>query len=224
LKNSKSNQNLKNESATNTEARSIIQLLCEGNSLRATSRITDCSINTVIKLLVDIGNVCQKFHNETVRQVKSRRLQCDEIWSFVYSEQKNVTAKIKAKEPNAGDIWTWTARDADSKLIVSWFVGDRSASSAQIFMNDVASRLANRVQLTTDGHHAYLDAVEDAFEGLIDYAQLVKLYGENYDEEFEKRYSPAKCMEQEQEFFRQTVRRPYFHVICRKAKSNNANE
>ena len=166
----------------------IINLLVEGNSLRATSRIADVSINTVTKLLVDVGKACQKFHDETVLTVKSKRVQCDEIWSFVYSKEKNVPVGMEGK---AGDIWTWTAIDADSKLIVSWYVGDRSAVSAQEFMKDVASRLANRVQLTTDGHKAYLDAVDDAFSGMIDYAQLIKLYGE--DAHGEKKYSPAVC-------------------------------
>ncbi len=168
----------------------IIQLLVEGNSIRATCRITDCSKNTVTKLLVDVGIACQKFHDEKVLQVKSKRVQCDEIWSFVYAKAKNVP---KDKEGEAGDVWTWTGIDADSKLILSWYVGNRDADSANIFMKDVATRLANRVQLTTDGLRAYLEAVDNAFDFKIDYAQLVKLYGQE-SMKGEKKYSPAECI------------------------------
>ena len=152
----------------------IIKLLTEGCSLRATSRIADVSINTVTKLLVEVGHACEEFHNEKVVNVKSARVQCDEIWSFVYSKEKNVPQDMKDV---AGDVWTWTALDADSKLIVSWYVGERDAIAANYFMHDVASRLTNRVQLTTDAHHAYLDAVDNAFQLDIDYAMLVKMYG-----------------------------------------------
>lgn len=169
----------------------ILTLLCEGMSLRAISRAADVSINTVTKLLVDAGKACADFHEENVRGVKARRIQCDEIWSFTYAKQKNV-AKAKAAPDEAGDTWTWTALDADSKLIVSWLVGGRDAEYANAFIQDVADRLANRVQLTTDGHKAYLDAVEDAFGIDVDYAQLVKLYGES--PEAQKRYSPADCI------------------------------
>jgi IS1 family transposase len=169
----------------------IINLLVEGNSLRATARICDVSRNTVDKLLVEVGKACMKFHDEKVVNVKSKRVQCDEIWSFVYAKQKNVP---EGMENEAGDIWTWTALDADSKLIVSWYVGDRTANSANIFMQEVAGRLANRVQLTTDGHRPYLDAVEDAFNGKIDFAQLVKIYGASEGTGNEKRYSPAECI------------------------------
>ncbi len=169
----------------------IINLLVEGSSLRATSRIADVSINTVTKLLVDVGRACEKFHDEKVRGLKSSKIQADEIWSFVYSKQKNVPDGM---ENEAGDIWTWTAIDADSKIIVSWFVGDRTAVSANLFMKDVASRLANRVQLTTDGHSAYLSAVDNAFESNIDFAQLQKMYGVSEGEsQTERKYSPATC-------------------------------
>lgn len=168
----------------------IIQLLVEGNSLRSCSRIADVSINTVTKLLVDVGKACEKFHDETVRNVNARRVQADEIWSFVYSKQKNVP---EGMEGVAGDIWTWTGIDADSKLIVSWYVGDRDAISATEFMHDVAARLKNRVQLTTDGHKAYLQAVENVFEGDIDFAQLIKIYGQPEGKNEDKRYSPAEC-------------------------------
>jgi len=169
----------------------ILNLLVEGSSLRSISRVCDVSINTVSKLLVDAGQVCAVFHDEKVRNVKSRRIQADEIWSFCYSKQANVKT-AKAAPAGAGDIWTWTAIDADSKLIVSYLVGGRDRHHATVFMMDAASRLANRVQLTTDGHRAYLNAVDDAFGIDIDYAQLVKIYGET--PEAEKRYSPAECI------------------------------
>lgn len=171
----------------------IINLLVEGNSLRSTSRICDVSINTVTKLLVEVGKACQQFHNDTVINVKSERIQADEIWSFVGSKEKNTS--IEKREEGCGDVWTWTALDADSKLIVSWFVGDRDAQSACDFMYDVADRLANRVQLTTDGNKAYLTAVDRAFDNDIDFAQLVKMYGNSeggHDQE--KKYSPAECI------------------------------
>lgn len=177
-----------------TEKRSqILRMLVEGNSLRAVARMSDCSRNTINKLLIDAGTACQKFHDETVKKVASRRVQCDEIWSFVYAKQKNVPDGM---EGNAGDVWTWVGMDADSKLVISWFVGNRDAESANYFMQDVASRLSTRVQLTTDGLKAYLDAVDLAFEGLIDYAQLVKLYGAEYSKHAgaEKKYSPAECI------------------------------
>lgn len=168
----------------------ILSMLCEGSSMRSVSRITDVSINTVAKLLADAGAVCEAFHNETVRNVKAKRVRCDEIWSFCYAKQKNVET-AKAAPDQAGDLWTWTALDADSKLIISFLIGGRDAGYANEFMQDVASRLANRVQLTTDGHKAYLDAVEGAFGAAVDYAQLVKLYGEAPSPA--GRYSPAEC-------------------------------
>ena len=169
----------------------IINLLVEGNSLRSTSRITDVSINTVIKLLIDIGRACQEFHNVTVTNIRSERIQCDEIWSFCYAKEKNVKQDMP---DGSGDVWTWTALDADSKLIVSWLVGDRDVDAAISFMQDVRERLANRVQLTTDGHRAYLTAVERAFEYDIDYAMLVKIYGGSEGtSDNEKKYSPAEC-------------------------------
>lgn len=160
--------------------------------MRSISRVADVSINTVAKLLVDAGKACATFHDETVRGVTSKRIQCDEIWSFTYAKAKNV-ATAKAAPEEAGDTWTWTALDADSKLIVSWLVGGRDGEYAMAFMDDLRSRLANRVQLTTDGHKAYLEAVEGAFGGDIDYAMLVKLYGAA-PESFKGRYSPAECI------------------------------
>jgi IS1 family transposase len=169
----------------------ILSLLCEGTSMRAVSRLADVSINTVTKLLVDAGRVCAAIHDEQVRNVRTRRAQVDEIWSFTYAKQKNVPKAKKAPE-GAGDTWTWTALDADSKLIVSWLVGPRDAGSAYTFVTDLAGRLANRIQLTSDGLKLYVDAVEDAFGGEIDYAMLVKLYGASGEPE--TRYSPAKCI------------------------------
>ncbi len=174
-----------------TERRAqIISLLVEGTSLRAITRITGVSLNTVTKLLIDAGVACEAFHNRTVLDVQAKRVQCDEIWSFTYAKEKNVAA-AKAAPEQAGDTWTWTALDADSKLIISWLVGGRDAGYATAFMEDVAARLKNRVQLTTDGLKAYLDAVEGAFGANIDYAQLIKLYGEAPGSS--GRYSPAEC-------------------------------
>lgn len=169
----------------------IIQLLVEGTSLRATSRIADVSINTVTKLLVDVGAACQQFHDDTVINVSSQRVQCDEIWSFVYAKAKNVEEAVAAPD-GAGDVWTWTGLDADTKLIISWYVGNRDAESALDFMQDVKSRVANRIQLTTDGHKPYLKAVDTAFDGEVDFAQLVKIYGSPEGTGNEKRYSSAE--------------------------------
>ncbi len=170
----------------------ILSMLVEGMSMRSISRVVGVSINTVSKLLVDAGEACAAYHDEHVRGVKASRIQCDEIWSFCYAKQKNVT-KAKAAPEGAGDVWTWTALEADSKLIVSYLVGGRDSEYANEFMQDVASRLANRVQLTTDGHKAYLEAVEGAFGCDVDYAQLVKLYGEA-PESAKGRYSPSECV------------------------------
>jgi IS1 family transposase len=170
----------------------ILNMLVEGSSMRSISRVADVSINTVTKMLVDAGEACAKYHDQNVRSVTASRVQCDEIWAFCYAKQKNVET-AKAAPDGAGDVWTWTALDADSKLIVSYFVGDRSGQSAIALMDDLRSRLENRVQLTTDGHRAYLDAVEGAFGGDVDYAQLVKLYGES-PESMKGRYSPAECI------------------------------
>ncbi len=169
----------------------ILNMLCEGSSMRSITRITGVSINTVSKLLEDAGDVCATFHDEHVRGVKAKRVQVDEIWSFTYAKQKNV-ATAKAAPNGAGDTWTWTALEADTKLIVSFFIGGRDGDCAKWFIDDVASRLTNRVQLTSDGHKAYLDAVEGAFGADVDYAQLVKLFGASPDST-KGRYSPAQC-------------------------------
>ena len=170
----------------------ILHMLCEGSSMRSISRIADVSINTVSKLLADAGEACIAIHNEMVQNVEASRVQCDEIWSFCYAKKKNV-AKAKAAPEGAGDVWTWTAIDADTKLIVSYLIGGRDAEYAMEFMDDLRSRLANRVQLTTDGHAVYLDAVEGAFGADVDYAQLVKIYGAA-PEGAKGRYSPAECV------------------------------
>ena len=169
----------------------ILTMLVEGMSMRSTSRTVGVSINTVTKLMADAGEACAAYHDEAVRDVKARKVQCDEIWAFCYAKEKNV-ARAKAAPKGAGNVWTWTAIEADSKMILSWQVGDRTSATAIEFMGDLRKRLANRFQLTTDGHKAYLEAVEGAFGADVDYAQLVKLYGES--PESEKRYSPATCI------------------------------
>jgi IS1 family transposase len=173
-----------------TRAR-VLHLLCEGNSLRAVTRLTGVSKKAVSRLMVDAGQAAAWYQDRVFRNLTCKRVQVDEIWAFVYAKQKNVPLAKKAP-PNAGDVWTWTAIDADTKLIPSWFVGGRDSDAAMIFMEDLASRLANRVQLTSDGHKAYLEAVEGAFGADIDYAMLVKVYGPSL--EGEKRYSPAECI------------------------------
>ena len=171
----------------------ILEMLVEGMSMRAASRIAKVSINTVTKLMVEAGEACAAYHDEAVRDVEARKVQCDEIWAFCYAKDKNV-ARAKSAPRGAGDVWTWTALDSDSKLILSYEVGDRSGQTANEFMGDLSGRLANRVQLTTDGHKAYLEAVEGAFGTDVDFAQLVKLYGDSTGHKgHEKKYSPAEC-------------------------------
>lgn len=168
----------------------VLHLLCEGSSIRSVTRLLNVGKNTVIKLMIDAGEACAAYHDEHVRELRSKRIQVDEIWSFTYAKEKNV-ASAKAAPEGAGDTWTWTALDADTKFIVSWFVGGRDGECAKWFIEDLATRLANRVQLTSDGHRAYLEAVEDAFGADVDYAQLVKLYGSAPGPA--GRYSPADC-------------------------------
>src|SRR5437016_5776012 len=170
----------------------IFSMLCEGSSMRSVSRVADVSINTVSKLLVDAGKACAAFHDAKVRDVKARRVQVDEIWSFTAGKQKNVAA-MKKPVGGAGDTWTWTAIEADTKLLITWLVGGRDSDYAIAFMDDLRGRLANRVQLTSDGHKAYLEAVEGAFGADVDYAQLVKLFGAA-PEGMKGRYSPAECI------------------------------
>jgi hypothetical protein len=169
----------------------ILGMLVEGNSLRSCARMADVSLNTVTKLVVELGAACEQFHDERVRNVRVRRLQCDEIWCFVGAKAKNVTLEQKAQ--GWGDTWTWTGICADSKLYVSYLVAGRSADWAMDFMLDCAARIKGRVQVTTDGHKAYLEAVEEAFGAECDYAQLQKIYGAPSDEET-RRYFPARCI------------------------------
>ena len=164
--------------------------LVEGNSVRSTCRMTGAAKGTVLSLLADLGNACAVYHDEHVRNVAAKRIQCDEIWSFCYGKDKNVTQEQKAQ--GAGSLWTWTALDADSKLIVSYLCGGRDANYAMEFMKDVASRVTTRVQITTDGHKAYVEAVEGAFGMDVDYAMLIKLYGNPAQPD--TRYSPGVCI------------------------------
>jgi IS1 family transposase len=171
----------------------ILHQLVEGASLRSISRIADVSINTVTKLLIDAGQVAAAYHDQNVRGLQTKRMQCDEIWSFCYAKEKNVETAKSAPE-FAGDVWTWTALDAESKMMVSWHVGGRSADDALYLMEDVNSRVRSRMQLTTDGLTAYITAVENTFGTDVDYAQLVKHYGSEAGKSPEKRYSPAVCL------------------------------
>lgn len=168
----------------------VITALVEGNSIASTCRVVGVAKNTVLRLLADAGFACFDFQDREIHGLTSRRVQCDEIWAFAHAKAKNIPEERKG-EFGIGDVWTWTAIDADSKLMISWMVGGRDAGTAGVFMDDVAARLANRVQLTTDGHKPYLEAVEGAFGAANDYAQFVKRYGE--DPNPEKRYSPAFC-------------------------------
>jgi len=169
----------------------VIASLVEGTSINATCRITGVAKHTVLKLLKNLGCACAAYHNTHIRNLRVRHVQCDEIWAFIYAKQKNVS--LEQMQQGAGDVWTWTAICADTKLIISYTLGDRGAGTATAFMQDVAARIANRVQLTTDGHHVYVDAVEDAFGADIDYAMLQKIYGAPSDAEM-RRYSPATCI------------------------------
>src|SRR5271170_814665 len=169
----------------------ILSMLCEGSSMRSISRVVDVSLNTVSKLLEDAGAACVAHHDQAVRDVASTKVQCDEIWSFCLAKQKNASKEQKAQ--GAGDVWTWTGIDADSKLILSWVVGSRDTEAALSLMDDLRYRLANRVQLTTDGHPPYAKAVAEAFGEEVDYAMLVKLYGAPQGNPQERRYSPGQC-------------------------------
>ncbi len=167
----------------------ILHLLVEGNSLRATARIADCSLNTVTKLLRDVGEACLEYQDKTLKNLPCKRVQVDEIWSFCYAKDKNVPVE-KQDQPGYGDVWTWVAICADTKLVASWQVGDRNMEAATLFMNDLGGRLKNRVQLTSDGLNLYINAVESVFAGEIDYAMLKKVYGE--PKQKETRYSPTE--------------------------------
>ena len=170
----------------------VITALVEGCSIRSTSRMTGVAKGTILRLLAEVGKACADYLDLTIRNVKAKRVQVDEIWNFCYAKQKNATQEMWDRVGYAGDVWTFTAIDADTKLVISWAVGRRDAGCAADFLQDVAGRLANRIQLTTDGHRMYLTAVPDAFGNKIDFAQLVKIYGN--DPEGQTRYSPAQCL------------------------------
>jgi IS1 family transposase len=178
---------------TTKQRTQVIGALVEGNSIRATCRMTGVAKNTVVKLLGDMGLICSIHQDRLLRNLPCKRIQVDEVWSFVYAKQKNVPAD---KRDEAGDVWTWVALDADTKLVLTYRVGARDLQEAQLFMRDVAARLSGRVQLTTDGHRPYFTAVPDAFGADVDYAMLVKLYGNTGDpRKPERRYSPGVCLE-----------------------------
>jgi IS1 family transposase len=174
---------------TNEKRIQVVASLVEGNSIRATVRMTGVAKNTIVKLLADLGTACAQYQDKAFRNLKCRKLQCDEIWSFVGAKAKNATEEQKATK-GYGDIWTWVAIDAESKLVPCWHVGPRDGRAAYEFIMDLSERLVNRVQLTTDGHRPYLEAVEAAFGSEIDYAMLIKIYGKPQEE---IRYSPAEC-------------------------------
>jgi IS1 family transposase len=170
----------------------ILACLVEGNSIRATVRMTGAAKNTVVKLLIQVGAACAAYQDKALRNLTCKRVQVDEIWSFVYAKAKNVAA-AKAAPEGAGDVWTWTAICADTKLMVSWLVGGRDGAYAMEFIEDLQARLASRVQLSSDGNHLYLNAVEKHFAGNVDYAQIVKIFGATMSAG-QKRYSPAECI------------------------------
>ena len=174
---------------TKEKQRQVVAALVEGNSIRATCRMTGAAKGTVLKLLVDLGKACAEYQDKTLRNLTCSKIQCDEIWAFVYAKEKNLP-KDKEGQFGYGDVLTFTAIDAESKLIPTWHIGNRNIEDATIFMKDLASRLENKVQLTTDGHKMYLEAVEGAFGCEIDYAMLVKMYESTQQE---TRYSPATC-------------------------------
>ena len=174
-----------------TRRAQVLRCLVESNSIRSTSRITGVAINTVVKLGIDAGKACAEYQDRVMRNLNCQRLQADEIWSFVFARHKNVKPEHLVNGKHAGDVWTWTAIDADTKLVPCWMLGARDSSAARDFIEDLAARLSSRIQLTTDGLKVYVQAVKDAFGNEIDYAQLIKVYG--IDPQGEKRYSPAIC-------------------------------
>ncbi|WP_051596369.1 transposase [Hyphomonas adhaerens] len=170
----------------------ILQMMVEGSSMRSISRVAGVSINTVAKLLVDAGEACLKAHDDLVKDVHAKRVECDEIWSFVHTKERN-KGKAKDFKPEHGDVWTWTAIEADTKLIISYLAGTRTMISAEAFLTDLASRLADRVQIDTDGHAAYVPTIRKVFEGKIDHAVITKVYA-NVKAEGQKRYAPLECV------------------------------
>jgi IS1 family transposase len=174
-----------------TKQAQVIAALVEGTSINATVRMTGVAKHTILKLLADLGPACSEYQDRTFRNLKCKRIQCDEIWQFCYAKEKNVPADKKGQF-GFGDVWTWVAIDADTKLIPSFMLGNRDARTANAFIDDLASRLSNRIQLTTDGLKVYFEAVEGAFGSAIDYAMLIKVYGASQEE---TRYSPAECID-----------------------------
>jgi IS1 family transposase len=174
-----------------TKRTQVVAALVEGNSIRSTVRMTGVAKNTVVKLLIELGAACSEYQDRAMRNLSCKRIQCDEIWSYIGAKQKNVTPQT-IERGAIGDVWTWTAIDAQTKLVPSWYIGQRDVGSATGFISDLASRLANRIQLTTDGLRVYVEAVESAFWKGIDYAMLIKLYGADRDKE--ATYSPAQCI------------------------------
>jgi IS1 family transposase len=199
----------------------VVACLVEGNSLRSTVRMTGVHLTTVMKLLADLGNACSEYQDKAFRNLTCKRIQCDEIWSFVGCKEKNVPAD--KRKQGRGDVWTWTAIDAETKLVPAWYVGNRDAGAAYHFMHDLAGRLANRVQLTTDAHRPYLEAVDGAFGTEIDYAQLVKIYGSPETSKYnaQVRYSPAVCMGARKAVI--SGRPAYEHVSTSICERNNLN-
>jgi IS1 family transposase len=173
----------------------VLNCLIEGCSIRSTVRMTGVSKKAVTRLLVEAGQVAADYQDRVMRNLPCRRIQVDELWTFCYAKDRNVTPKIAAAVPGAGSVWLWVAMDADTKIVPCVMIGDRNGATAHEFISDLASRLRYRVQMTTDGHRPYLEAVESAFGAQIDYAMLVKLYGQTDNPKSpERRYSPAECI------------------------------
>jgi len=173
----------------------IVNCLIEGCSIRATVRMTGAAKKTVMRALVEVGEVCARFQHDAFRNLNSQRIQVDELWAFIYAKERNVTPDIAAKHEGAGNIWLWVAIDADTKIVPCWYLGDRGQKSAHIFMNDLAARLTNRVQLTSDGHKCYREAVEFAFGADVDFSMMIKVFGSDRDRDV--RYSPGKIISSE---------------------------
>jgi len=207
-----------NELGTEKRER-IVAALVEGNSLRAVARMTGIHRTTIMKLLCDLGRACSEYQDKVFRNLKCKRVQCDEIWSFVYAKGKNCPVEQKAK--GGGDAWTWVAIDPDTKLVPCWFIGQRDANCAFHFMHDLKARLANKVQLTTDGYKPYFVAVEDAFGATVDYAMLQKIYGKVKDTP-ETRYSRMHGSTKS-DHQGQSRSRPHFYKLCRTPESDNAD-
>jgi IS1 family transposase len=180
----------------NAKRAQVVAALVEGNSIRATARMTDVARNTINKLLLDLGTVCSEYMNKNLVNLQCKRVQCDEIWAFIAAKQANVSPRLAAENPHADDVWTWIAMDADTKLVCSWMVGNRDWPTAHAFIDDLQSRLANKIQLSTDGLKLYFNAVTSAFAGEVDYAIVQKIYGGGVVDESgpQTRYSPMACV------------------------------